>query len=111
MEEQKKKPVKKEKEEPANLEGYPTYEPEEDVYKQFSKKKFPTSEVNTYSGANKELPIDKIISNQENSSETMGQDLDVPGAEQDDQQESLGSEDEENNFYSLGDDSSEMWQE
>lgn len=31
-------------------------------------------------------------------------DLDVPGAEDDDMQEGLGSEDEENNYYSLGGD-------
>ncbi|MEP7269457.1 MAG: hypothetical protein ABI844_17705 [Saprospiraceae bacterium] len=31
-----------------------------------------------------------------------GDDLDVPGSELDDQQESVGSEDEENNYYSLG---------
>jgi hypothetical protein len=33
-----------------------------------------------------------------------GSDLDVPGAELDDQQEALGSEDEENNAYSIGGD-------
>jgi len=33
-----------------------------------------------------------------------GDDLDVPGSELDDQQESIGSEDEENNYYSLGGD-------
>jgi len=33
-----------------------------------------------------------------------GDDLDIPGAELDDQQESVGSEDEENNYYSLGGD-------
>jgi hypothetical protein len=33
-----------------------------------------------------------------------GGDLDVPGSELDDQQESVGSEDEENNYYSLGGD-------
>jgi hypothetical protein len=33
-----------------------------------------------------------------------GSDLDVPGSELDDQQESVGSEDEENNYYSLGGD-------
>ena len=33
-----------------------------------------------------------------------GSDLDVPGAELDDEEESLGSEDEENNSYSLGGD-------
>ncbi len=34
----------------------------------------------------------------------LGSDLDVPGSELDDQQESVGSEDEENNFYSIGGD-------
>lgn len=33
-----------------------------------------------------------------------GDDLDVPGAELDDKQERIGSEDEENNYYSLGGD-------
>jgi hypothetical protein len=33
-----------------------------------------------------------------------GDDLDVPGSELDDQQEKIGSEDEENNYYSLGGD-------
>jgi hypothetical protein len=33
-----------------------------------------------------------------------GDDLDVPGSELDDQQEKVGSEDEENNYYSLGGD-------
>ena len=33
-----------------------------------------------------------------------GDDLDVPGAELDDENEEIGSEDEENNYYSLGGD-------
>ena len=33
-----------------------------------------------------------------------GDDLDVPGAELDDQDEAIGEEDEENNYYSLGGD-------
>ncbi len=33
-----------------------------------------------------------------------GGDLDVPGSELDDRQERIGSEDEENNYYSLGGD-------
>lgn len=32
-----------------------------------------------------------------------GEDLDVPGSELDDQQENIGSEDEENNYYSESD--------
>jgi len=33
-----------------------------------------------------------------------GDDLDVPGSELDDDEEDIGSEDEENNFYSRGQD-------
>lgn len=37
-------------------------------------------------------------------SEEKWNDLDVPGSELDDQQENIGSEDEENNYYSIGGD-------
>ena len=40
-----------------------------------------------------------------------GNDLDIPGAELDDEQESVGSEDEENNIYSLGGDNHEDLEE
>ncbi len=40
-----------------------------------------------------------------------GNDLDVPGSELDDEQESVGSEDEENNNYSLGGDNHEDLEE
>jgi len=33
-----------------------------------------------------------------------GDDLDIPGAELDDEAEAIGSEDEENNYYSIGGD-------
>jgi hypothetical protein len=36
-----------------------------------------------------------------------GNDLDIPGSELDDDQENIGSEDEENNYYSLGGDNHE----
>lgn len=36
---------------------------------------------------------------------------DIPGRELDDQQESIGSEDEENNYYSLGGDRQEGQEE
>lgn len=36
--------------------------------------------------------------------EQSGSDLDIPGSELDDDQENIGSEDEENNFYSIGGD-------
>lgn len=37
------------------------------------------------------------------NSDKLGNDLDVPGSELDDEQEDIGSEDEENNYYSEGD--------
>jgi hypothetical protein len=40
-----------------------------------------------------------------------GSDLDIPGAEDDDAQEAIGSEDEENNYYSLGGDNHESQEE
>lgn len=40
-----------------------------------------------------------------------GKDLDVPGAEADDAREAIGSEDEENNLYSLGGDGKENLEE
>ena len=38
------------------------------------------------------------------SEDQSGDDLDVPGTELDDEQEKIGSEDEENNYYSIGGD-------
>lgn len=38
-------------------------------------------------------------------------DLDIPGVELDDNQENIGSEDEENNYYSLGGDNHENLEE
>jgi len=38
-----------------------------------------------------------------------GSDLDVPGSELDDEQEKIGSEDEENNYYSLGEMTTAIW--
>ncbi|HUS02542.1 MAG TPA: hypothetical protein VMY77_12480 [Chitinophagaceae bacterium] len=40
-----------------------------------------------------------------------GDDLDIPGAEEDDNNEEIGEEDEENNYYSLGGDAHENLEE
>ncbi len=82
--------------------GYPKYQPSDDIYNQgkeerdinpedITKQKAP----NESTGALNEKPFRDDMS---------GGDLDVPGSELDDQQESVGSEDEENNYYSLGGD-------
>ncbi len=45
------------------------------------------------------------------NSEPMEMDLDVPGSELDDSQEAIGSEDEENNYWSIGGDNHEDLEE
>jgi len=42
--------------------------------------------------------------NEKNPNDVSDSNLDIPGAELDDQQEAIGSEDEENNYYSIGGD-------
>lgn len=82
--------------------GYPLYPPTDDIYvkgieeselnpEDISKLKAPNDDNNT--------PNEKGFKNH-----MSGDDLDIPGSELDDQQESVGSEDEENNYYSLGGD-------
>jgi len=87
-----------------NFSGYPQYPADEDIYNKFdkefdidpediSKKKNIIKIDNTSLRNEKDFNEDKT-----------GEDLDVPGSELDDKQENIGSEDEENNYYSLGGD-------
>lgn len=48
---------------------------------------------------------DEDMNEKDFEDDVSGSDLDVPGSELDDEQEDVGSEDEENNYYSLGGDS------
>ena len=43
------------------------------------------------------------ILNEQTDQERLGDNLDIPGSSADDAMEAIGSEDEENNFYSLSD--------
>ena len=83
-----------------NLPGYPTYPVGEDIYQQDKEDK----EIDP-----EQITIEEELS--ENSQKDFDEDsldsgLDIPGSELDDEQEKIGSEDEENNYYSLGDDDS-----
>jgi hypothetical protein len=69
------------------LPGYPTYPSTEDIYAQ--------------SVEEEEIDPEVISDLKENES---NDNLDVPGSELDDSLEEIGSEDEENNYYSLGGD-------
>ena len=82
------------------LPGYPTYPVGEDIYEQDKEDK----EIDP-----EQITIEEELS--ENSQKDFDEDsldsgLDIPGSELDDEQEKIGSEDEENNYYSLGDDNS-----
>ena len=83
--------------------GYPLYPDNEDIYikDQIDVDVDPENiaEIKTPNGNN-------IDSNNEKGfdDDLSGTDLDIPGSEMDDEQENIGSEDEENNYYSLGGD-------
>ncbi len=85
-----------------NITGYPLYPPADDIYNQGNKEinldpdnLSKTKSLNEEEGLMNELDFADDMS---------GSDLDVPGSELDDLQESSGSEDEENNYYSIGGD-------
>jgi hypothetical protein len=87
-----------------STDGYPAYPDKEDIYLR-SKKEESIDPDNIYA---KPADRDILKGNSENSKEFIedltGEDLDIPGAELDDDMENIGSEDEENNYYSLGGD-------
>ena len=87
---------------PLLLPGYPHYPPDEDIYVQGH----PDKDLDPDNPDEDKAPNEEIDTpNEKEFDENMtGEDLDVPGSELDDQQESVGSEDEENNYYSIGGD-------
>ncbi|WP_329805284.1 hypothetical protein [Flavobacterium facile] len=91
--------------------GYPTYPVDEDIYNKFNKfnKEFDIDPENI----SKKKEIIKIVKhsiwNEKNfNQDKTGSDLDVPGSELDDEQENIGSEDEENNLYSGSDNQTDL---
>lgn len=89
------KKIKKKTDKPTKDEKFPlpVYNEEEDIYKQ--EKEVPLDDEDD-PGLKKTGNKDKEV--------TPGDDLDIPGAELDDEDEAIGEEDEENNYYSLGGD-------
>ncbi len=70
--------------------GYPHYPEKDDIYNK---------------EAEEQLNEDgSAIEAKQKVERILGDDLDVPGSELDDEDEVLGEEDEENNYYSLGGD-------
>ncbi|WP_296705050.1 hypothetical protein [Algoriphagus sp.] len=86
----------------SKMEGYPHYPPSEDIYSKGKKER----NLDPENPSKNKSPKAKngTFNEKEFSDDMSGNDLDVPGSELDDQQEKIGSEDEENNYYSLGGD-------
>lgn len=95
-----------ENEEQIILPGYPVNPDDEDIYRNFIEEK----EINPEDiSKTKEPNSTNTLRRNELDDEQSEEDLDIPGSELDDHQEDIGSEDEENNYYSLGgDDNSDL---
>jgi hypothetical protein len=81
--------------------GYPQYPPSEDIYRQGHKE----ADINP-EDITKLKPAEETgrLNEKGFDDDVSGSDLDIPGAELDDDLEDIGSEDEENNHYSIGGD-------
>ncbi|GEP91497.1 hypothetical protein SAMN05660909_03581 [Chitinophaga terrae (ex Kim and Jung 2007)] len=115
MNDKNKKPQKKAGEENESRDeqfpGYPTYPASEDIMNNDKEANIDIDEVTGSFRRNSELPEreERPFDESDEQEETwrkdkVGDDLDVPGAELDDDLEDIGEEDEENNIYSLGGD-------
>jgi hypothetical protein len=83
--------------------GYKLYPSRQDIYNMYQKQgNIDPENTMTTKWDDEEAPSRQ--NEKDFDDDHSGDDLDVPGSELDDQQESVGSEDEENNYYSLGGD-------
>ena len=104
------KPLKNEGyENNAGADGYPLYPVSQDIYNKYDKEKNIDLEdllrlKQPYRNDEAETANEKDTIALGFDEDKSGDDLDVPGTELDDEQEDIGSEDEENNYYSLGGD-------
>jgi len=85
------------------LPGNPVYPAKEDIYSQAKRIEAPDPDDSPKQKMAGEKMAEKR-NEKDFTEDVSGKDLDVPGSELDDSQENIGSEDEENNYYSLGGD-------
>lgn len=85
-----------------HLPGYPAYPENEDIYDNYQEER----EIDPEDIHNIKRLNEKYLKD-----ESPDHDLDIPGSELDDEMEFIGSEDEENNYYSLGGDDHEDLEE
>ncbi len=84
------------------MDGYPLYPASEDIYNVDKEE----AELDPENPSVIKSPNEEPGKRNEKDfrDDVTGGDLDIPGVELDDEQENIGSEDEENNLYSLGGD-------
>ncbi len=85
-----------------DLPGYPSYPAKEDIFSKYEEEKDVNPE--DISKPKSLLTDNEPVAELDLNTELPGSDLDVPGSELDDEMEAIGSEDEENNYYSIGGD-------
>ncbi|WP_202182966.1 hypothetical protein [Chitinophaga solisilvae] len=120
MADKKNKPGKKQEEE-KEFPGYPEYPAGDDIMSKGNRNNEVDIDMDEVTGSfrhNSELPPAKKKSPRKSDEQEetwrqdkTGDDLDVPGAELDDEEEAIGEEDEENNLYSIGGDRHEDLEE
>jgi hypothetical protein len=85
--------------------GYPLYPAKDDIYNQ--SKELENVNPEDTSGRKSKNEKGGSLNEKDFSDDVSGGDLDVPGSELDDDPENIGSEDEENSYFSLGGDDHE----
>jgi hypothetical protein len=83
---------------------YPLYPDSEDIYNKFKKEKnIDPEDISKTKNSDLSVNVPKNIG-KDSGGDVSDWNLDIPGSELDDEQEMIGNEDEENNYYSLGGD-------
>jgi hypothetical protein len=81
--------------------GYPMYPTTDDIYSKLKEEsEIDPNDITKAKSKNED--VDVKLNEKDFKNDVSGGDLDIPGTELDDAQEEIGSEDEENNGYSLG---------
>jgi hypothetical protein len=87
-----------------SLQGYQFYPESEDIYNKFREEKNVDPEDISRVKTPDKSDNPRTNIGEESNDDIFSGDLDVPGSELDDEQENVGTEDEENNYYSIGGD-------
>jgi hypothetical protein len=90
------------KQEDEDASAYPLYPATVDIYNQSKNEGELSTDSNTEIAD--QTSVIRDWHDKEFNPDSVNSDLDVPGADLDDKDEKIGSEDEENNYYSIGGD-------